>query len=254
MNTGYELRFMTETKKRPLCEKILTREEVAKVKDAIENKTVYGMYFDNIHFKMQVGEKSATSYDPMHYIFNHLDFHILYLENKVKYIYVMDDYDIAEDISKDKEIYVNFTYSVSWEDFEYIELYLDQQISILSSVSDLSEKVGGDDPMPYATNIVICAWLLLLCIVIATYHRKYFSRYLSIPYVCIVPFKQAIVFNSPNDDQINFCRRNAFQAEMMTKATGLVLPSRIHGYRCRCPPYSSLLGAILGVGTQLFIM
>ena len=113
MNTGYESRFMTETKKRPLCEKILTREEVAKVKDAIENKTVYGMYFDNIHFKMQVGEKSATSYDPMHYIFNHLDFHILYLENKVKYIYVMDDYDIAEDISKDKEIYVNFTYSVS---------------------------------------------------------------------------------------------------------------------------------------------
>ncbi|XP_030928013.1 transmembrane 9 superfamily member 5-like isoform X1 [Quercus lobata] len=182
------------------------------------------MYFDNIRFKMQVGEKSATSYDPMHYIFNHLDFHILYLENKVKYIYVIDDYDIAEDISKDKEIYVNFTYSVSWEDFEYIELYLNQQISILSSVSDSSEKVGGDDPMPYTTNIVICAWLLLLCIVIVTYHRKYFTR------------------------------RNAFQAEMMTKATGLVLPSRIHGYRCRCPPYSSLLGAILGVGTQLFIM
>ena len=103
-------------------------------------------------------------------------------------------------------------------------------------------------------NIVICAWLLLLCIVIVTYHRKYFTRYLSIPYVCIVPFKQAIVFNSPNDDQINFCRRNAFQAELMTKATGLVLPSRIHGYRCRCPPCSSLLGAILGVGTQLFIM
>ncbi|XP_030927552.1 transmembrane 9 superfamily member 4-like isoform X2 [Quercus lobata] len=224
VNTGYELRFMTETKKRPLCEKILTREEVAKVKEAIENKTVYGMYFDNIRFKMQVGEKSATSYDPMHYVFNHLDFHILYLENKVKYIYVIDDYDIAEDISKDKEIHVNFTYSVSWEDFEYIELYLNQQISILSSVSDSSEKVGGDDPMPYTTNIVICAWLLLLCIVIVTYHRKYFTR------------------------------RNAFQAEMMTKATGLVLPSRIHGYRCRCPPYSSLLGAILGVGTQLFII
>ena len=40
---------------------------------------------------------------------------------------------------------------------------------ILSSVSDSSEKVGEDNPMPYATNIVICAWLLLLCIVIVTY-------------------------------------------------------------------------------------
>ena len=181
MNTGYELRFKTETKKRPLCEKILTREEVVKVKAAIENKTVYGIYFDNIHFEMQVGEKSSTSYDPMHYIFNHLDFHILYLENKVKYIYAMDDYDIAEDISKDKEIYVNFAYSVSWEDFEYKELYLGQQISILSSVSDSSEKVRGDNPMPHATNIVIFAWIV-------TYHRKYFTRYLSIPYVCIVVF------------------------------------------------------------------
>ena len=89
MNAGYELRFMTETKKRSLCEKNLTREEVAKVKEAIENKTVYGMYFDNIRFKMQVRERSSTSYDPMHYIFNHLYFHILYLENKVKYIYVI---------------------------------------------------------------------------------------------------------------------------------------------------------------------
>ena len=31
-------------------------------------------------------------------------------------------------------------------------------------------------------------------------------------------------------------------------------PRHSHGDACRCPRYSSLLGAILGVGTQLFIM
>ena len=42
MNTGYELRFKTETKKRPLCEKILTREEVVKVKLPLKIKLCTG--------------------------------------------------------------------------------------------------------------------------------------------------------------------------------------------------------------------
>ena len=39
----------------------------------------------------------------------------------------------------------------------------------------------------------------------------------------------------------------------MVAATGVTRPRHIHGDACRCPRYSSLLGAILGVGIQLFI-
>ena len=43
MNTGYELRFKKETKKKLLCEKNLKREEVAKFRDAIAADTVHEM-------------------------------------------------------------------------------------------------------------------------------------------------------------------------------------------------------------------
>nr|POF19609.1 isoform 2 of transmembrane 9 superfamily member 5 [Quercus suber] len=141
------------------------------------------------------------------YIFCHLDFHILYLGNEVTAIYVMNYNETVADVSEDTEVNVKFTYSVYWDDFDPNEKLLDET-RVLSSVSDLFEPVGGDDPMSYATNIIIFVWIGLLCIVIVTYLRDYFTR-------------------------------NSF---------------RIHGYRCRCPGYSSLLGAILGVGTQLFII
>ncbi|XP_030963185.1 uncharacterized protein LOC115984327 isoform X3 [Quercus lobata] len=38
------------------------------------------------------------------------------------------------------------------------------------------------------------------------------------------------------------------------EATGVIRPRHIHGDKCRCPSYSSLLGAVLGVGTQQFII
>ncbi|GMY25202.1 transmembrane 9 superfamily member 5-like [Fagus crenata] len=83
---------------------------------------------------------------------------------------------------------------------------------------DLSTKPM---PMPYATAIGICGWLGLLCAVIVPYLRKYFTE------------------NSFGD---------------VTEATGFIRPRHIHGDECRCPQYSSLLGAILGVGTQQFII
>ncbi|KAL0007299.1 hypothetical protein SO802_008801 [Lithocarpus litseifolius] len=38
------------------------------------------------------------------------------------------------------------------------------------------------------------------------------------------------------------------------EATGVIRPRHIHGDKCRCPRYLSLLRAVLGVGTQQFII
>uniref|UniRef100_A0A7N2M7A2 Transmembrane 9 superfamily member n=1 Tax=Quercus lobata TaxID=97700 RepID=A0A7N2M7A2_QUELO len=217
VNTGYVLRFKTKTVEKLLCEKTLTREEVAKFRDAVLNETMYELYYDNIGLKVRVGDnRSVDEYGNLQdpnvigqriYIFSHLDFHILYLGNKVTAIYVMNYDETVADVSEDTEVNVKFTYSVYWDEFDPNEKLLDET-HVLSSVSDLFEPVGGDDPMSYAKNIIIFVWIGLLCIVIVTYLRDYFTR-------------------------------NSF---------------RIHGYRCRCLRYSSLLGAILGVGTQLFII
>nr|POF00700.1 isoform 2 of transmembrane 9 superfamily member 5 [Quercus suber] len=170
---------------------------------------MYELFYDNIGLKVRVGDKRSVGeygnfQDPnvigqRIYIFNHLDFHILYLGNKVTTINVMNYDETVADVSEDTEVNVKYTYSVYWDDFDPNEKLLDGA-HFLSSVSDLFEPVGGDDPMSsYATNIIIFVWIGLLCIVIVTYLRDYFTR-------------------------------------------------------CKCPRYLSLLGAILGVGTQLFIM
>ena len=177
------MRFKTKTVDKLLCEKTLTREEVAKFRDAVLNETMYDLYYDNIGFKVRVGDnRSVGEYGNLQdpnvigqriYIFSHLDFHILYLGNKVTAIYVMNYDETVVDVSEDTEVNVKFTYSVYWDDFEKL---LDET-HILSSVSDLFEPVGGDDPMSYATNIIIFVWIGLLCIVIVTYLRDYFTRY-----------------------------------------------------------------------------
>ena len=97
MNTGYELRFKKETKKKLLCEKNLKREEVTKFRDAITADTVYEMYYDNIRLREQVGVNATDPYVEMQWfrLINHLDFHFRYLRNRVKEVYILGDIDSA---------------------------------------------------------------------------------------------------------------------------------------------------------------
>ena len=169
-----------------LCEKNLTREEVAKFRNAIGNKYMYEMYFDSIHLSKNIGDDTKDSFcdyicsSRRFFLINHLRFYPHYLGNKVKEIHVVGDHDSALDITEDAEIKVNFTYSVFWKEFESKQENQDW-------VRDLSEHIGEDNPMHYTTSIIICGWLCLLCAVILLYLRYYFtqchSTHLSIPYV-----------------------------------------------------------------------
>ena len=166
MNTGYELRFKKETKKKLLCEKSLKR-EVAKFRDAIAADTVYEMYYDNIRLREQVGVNATVPYIAIQrfHLINHLDFHFQYLGNRVKEVYVLGDIDSAVDIIEDAEIKVNFTYSVIWGDLESKKENQDK-------VRGLSEQVGVDDPMPYDAAFTMCGWFGLICIVTVPYLRE----------------------------------------------------------------------------------
>ncbi|XP_030927758.1 transmembrane 9 superfamily member 5-like [Quercus lobata] len=243
VNTQYELRFKMGTTRKLLCEKNLTREEVAKFRDAIANNTVYFMYYDNIHLSEYVGGDSSQSLYPKngdngrrYFLINHLHFYPQYKRNKVKEIDVLGDYESAVDITEDTEIKVNFTYSVFWEEYESkrenpsrVRDYLKELFKITNRGRAILflEQVGGANPSPYATAIAIYIWLLLLYIKIVLYLREYFDR-------------------------ISFVYGHVLVEA--TRATGVIRPRHVHSNACRCPRYSSLLGAILGVGTQLFIM
>ena len=198
VNTQYELRFKMGTRKL-LCEKNLTREEVAKFRDAIANNTVYFMYYDNIHLSEYVGGDSSQSLSSKngdngrrYVLINHLHFYPQYKGNKVKEIDVLGDYESAVDITEDTEIKVNFTYSVFWEEYESkrenpsrVRDYLKEIFKITNQHRAILflEQVGGANPSPYATAIAIYIWLLLLYVKIVPYLREYFYRYHSHLYI-----------------------------------------------------------------------
>ena len=182
-----------------LCEKNLTREEVAKFRDAIANNTVYFMYYDNIHLSEYVGGDSSQSLSPKngdngrrYFLINHLHFYPQYKGNKVKEIDVLGDYESAVDITEDTEIKINFTYSVFWEEYESkrenpsrVRDYLKEIFKITNQHRAILslEQVGGANPSPYATAIAIYIWLLLLYVKIVPYLREYFYRYHSHLYI-----------------------------------------------------------------------
>ncbi|KAL4605854.1 hypothetical protein ACB092_09G059900 [Castanea dentata] len=172
MNTGYELRFKKETKKKLLCEKNLKIEEVTKFRDAIAADTVYEMYYDNILLRERVGVYAIVPYIEMQWfhLINHLDFHFRYLGNRVKEVYVLGDIDSAVDMTaEDTEIKVNFTYSVVWGDLESKKENQDK-------VRGLSEQVGEDDPMHYDAVLTSFLWLALIGFVTVPCLREYFTR------------------------------------------------------------------------------
>ncbi len=188
-----------------LCEKNLTRREVAKFRDAVVNGAMYEMYYDNIQLSDHVGGdnshiKAWSFWDYVYsrrrfYLINHLRFYPEYVGNKVQNIHVTGDLDSAVDITEDAEIKVNFTYSVFWKEIE------SEENGGWPRPDDLSTKPM---PMPYTTAIGICGWLGLLCAVIVPYLRKYFTEYYSIspliPYVVWFQVGHCNDKYSANDD------------------------------------------------------
>ena len=152
------MRFKIGTTEKILCEKNLTREEVAKFRDAIAKEAVYEMYYDETHSLEHVGDiiKYINS-TPGFYLFKHLHFYPQYQGNEVKRIKILADrnQDFKVDITEDAEIKVRLTYSVIWQEH---------------ALNQNTEE----------NHIYIWFGLLYSLIVIVLYLRNYFTWYHSI--------------------------------------------------------------------------
>lgn len=98
-----------------LCEKNLTRAEVAKFRDAITADFGYEMGFGSWLFRGRVGAIDNNEVSrPRYYLVTHLNFVLSNTGNQVKKIFVFDNFNSAMDITEDVEIEVKFSYSVCW--------------------------------------------------------------------------------------------------------------------------------------------
>uniref|UniRef100_A0A0A0KKH6 Transmembrane 9 superfamily member n=2 Tax=Cucumis sativus TaxID=3659 RepID=A0A0A0KKH6_CUCSA len=216
MNTQYELKFGVSDTEGFLCEKYMTEDDLRIFKFAIENNFVYQMYFDNIWFGSKVGEViEEPGFGQKFYLFNHIEFNVDFMEGQVLDISVVNSLDSSVDITILTEPLVEFSYSVFWNEIKPI----DNSSYFIPGEREKASWVLEDNRRLFWSSLwlwsILAFWWIFLPVVVAS------------PYL----FKYFLKNRQPHG---NIHRFNA-------KA-------------CFCPMYTSLLGAILGVGTQHLIL
>lgn len=119
-NALYELKFRFDHIDAVVCEKKLQQNEIAKFRDAIANEYYFQMYYDDLPLWGFIGKiednLSLEGKGLKYYLFNHVQFDVLYNGNQIIEIHAFCDPNHSVDITEDVDMDIKFTYSVSWKE------------------------------------------------------------------------------------------------------------------------------------------
>ncbi|URE14341.1 Endomembrane protein 70 [Musa troglodytarum] len=121
VDAPYELNFREEKRSKSLCKKSLSKKDVGKLRDAVSKDYYFQMYYDDLPlwgFLGRIKKDKPDSSKSKYLLFKHIHFEILYNGDRVIEINVQADPNLSVDITDDKEINVEFSYSVSWKKTE----------------------------------------------------------------------------------------------------------------------------------------
>ncbi|PSR91018.1 Transmembrane 9 superfamily member 3 like, partial [Actinidia chinensis var. chinensis] len=117
VSAPYKLDFAVD-KDEEVCKKKLTKEEVAQFRSAVSEDYYFQMYYDDLPIWGFLGkvdkEGKADPSDYKYHLFKHLHFQIFYNKDRVIEINVRTDPYAHVDLTEDKEVYVDFMYTVKW--------------------------------------------------------------------------------------------------------------------------------------------
>ncbi|KAM3712740.1 hypothetical protein ACJW31_01G203000 [Castanea mollissima] len=219
----YNLEFLKDKESEIVCKKKLKQEEVSQFRTAVSKDYYFQMYYDDLPLWGLLGKFDKEGKDDpsehKYYLFKHLHFDILYNKDRVIEIIVKSDPDALVDLTEDKEVDVEFTYSVKWKD---TEIPFEKRMEKYSQISSLPHHLE----IHWFSIINSCVTVLLLTGFLATI----LMRVLKNDFVKYTHDEEAA------DDQ---------------EETGW---KYIHGDVFRYPKYKSLFAAALGSGTQLFTL
>jgi len=116
VESPYKTHFCISHSSKLLCKKKLTKEDVARFRSVIAKDYYFQMYFDDLPIWAFLGSvRSKWKTNPMQYfLYRHLHLDIFYNNHHVIEIHVPMDPNEGVDITEDREIEVEFTYSVMW--------------------------------------------------------------------------------------------------------------------------------------------
>ncbi|RZS01333.1 hypothetical protein BHM03_00031176 [Ensete ventricosum] len=118
VDAPYELNFREDKQSKSLCKKHMSKEDVTKFRNAISKNYYFQMFYDDLPlwgFFGRIDKNKVGSYENKYLLFKHIQFDILYNDDRVIEISIQPDPTMLVDISEDKEVDVDFTYSVTWK-------------------------------------------------------------------------------------------------------------------------------------------
>nr|ABK25212.1 unknown [Picea sitchensis] len=219
VDARYKLHFQDDKNSELLCRKKLTKDDLEKFREAVKKDYYFQMYYDDLPIWGFIGKTDReTNADPF-LLYKHLHFEILYNNDRVIEITVRTDPNFTVDITEDKEIEVDFTYSVKWVE---TQTPFERRMDKYSKSSSLPQHLE----IHWFSIINSCVTVLLLTGFLATILMRVLKN----------DFIKYSHDEESTDDQ---------------EETGW---KYIHGDVFRYPPHKSLFCAVLGSGTQLFTL
>ena len=118
-NAKYKLNFREDKDSESICKKTLSMEEVTKFRDAIKKDYYYQMYYDDLPLWGFVGKaeesmETMNETEPRYYLFNHIQFNVIFNQNQVIEISAFSDPSYVVNVTDNAETEVEFMYSVHW--------------------------------------------------------------------------------------------------------------------------------------------
>ncbi|CAI5472168.1 unnamed protein product [Closterium sp. Yama58-4] len=215
----YELNFRVDHERTTLCKRTLAVKDVQKFRDAVMNDYYFQMYYDDLPIWGFIGKVDTDPKNQHFFLFTHVHFEVEYNNDRVVEISVATDAGTAVDITEDKEMEVEFTYSAKWKQ---TDKSFDKRMDKYSRYSFLPQHLE----IHWFSIINSCVTVLLLTGFLAT-----------------------ILMRVLKNDFIKYSRDEESSEEQ--EETGW---KYIHGDVFRFPKNKDFFCAVLGSGTQLLFL
>ncbi|KAG6516170.1 hypothetical protein ZIOFF_026619 [Zingiber officinale] len=219
VDAPYKVSFQEEFNSKLLCKKKLKPEDVARFRDAVTKDYYFQMYYDDLPiwgFVGKVDKEGKDLGDYKYYLYRHIEFEILYNEDRVIEILVWSCPTALVDLTEDREIEVDFTYSAKWKE---TTTTFEKRMEKYSQTSSQLE-------IHWFSILNSCVTVLLLTGFLAT--------------ILMRVLKNDFVIYAHDEESAEEQEETGWKC--------------IHGDVFRFPNNKSLFAACLGSGTQLFTL
>ncbi|CAL5430355.1 unnamed protein product [Camellia sinensis] len=223
VSAPYTLDFLVDKDSEVVCRKRLTKEEVSQFRTAVLKDYYFQMYYDDLPIWGFMGkvdrEGRSDPNDYKYFLFKHIHFDILYNKDRVIEVNARMDPHSVVDLTEDKEVDVEFTYTVKWKE---TNIPFENRMEKFSQTSSLPHHLE----IHWFSIVNSCVTVLLLTGFLAT-----------------------ILMRVLKNDFIRYAHDEESADDQ--EETGW---KYIHGDVFRFPKHKSLFAAALGSGTQLFTL